>query len=296
MLESGHPVLLSHGTAHTREDDSKDYNHVVTAVGYTIDRDLWHPQAVPAYNQVEDTSPIPLNSAAWVRHLIVHDENFGPYRTLGIRSFPTIMDKVKKRRRWKSETVITGETPKLAPIHQFSVFSHPVRRTPENVLLEARVLLGRIKAALTFTDDPGEDWTSEFFENPGEQILRPVLISKDRYIAHIRESRDIHRRHMTDWQIARLERALTLPWFWMVELSTTLIFTTAERKIGELLISDFTADKRFQERQAIPRPVAYRNELRGLRIPRYFFAEVDKAVIKFRSGIHAHVPMYRAPF
>lgn len=302
-LESGFSTILTHATAHLNADESPAA-HVVAAVGYAIDRNLWHPQAVQAYN-VADTAPRSLDSAKWVRHLIVHDENFGPYRTLGIRSFPPLEEYQHALSEELPPNLTIAKRPSLKPEAAIGLLDVQTVMWPRRVLTRARQLLELIRE-LEFPDIPATDsmpgfvsdrnWGKVFFHNPGEQVLRPVIVKREDYLEHIQGfvdtiKKDRHPPKPGDLDILPTDIKEIIPtsaaWFWMVELSHTLLYTGLDTKIGELLIGDYPHDVDDDEERL-------RKRWWIVRLPGLVFGVVNDEEVECDNPVTDHGPMYKA--
>lgn len=329
-LESGRPALLSHNTAYSQPVEhqvesstipcaneaetapealppSVDHgatsgDHVVAVVGYIADRNLWHPQAIQAYNEelnVErEKSGPPLRSSSWVRHLIVHDDNFGPYRALGIRSFP-MPEPNNPEGGQLSRPYLVPQTP-------IGIFCQPVQLWPTLVQWEAARLLrsfqvsDELKAlkqviALHVETQTNElqplssmrlhDWVSDFFDHSADQILRPILMSKDPYVGHLATVPDKCGNRASKAELDWLRRELPTSPFWMVELSHTLLFTGIDSKIGELLIGESDAHSRSRTP----------SRWWMIRLPHQFVRVTRRRAIYKDSALTSHMPAWHHP-
>ncbi len=78
-VESGLPVFFIFKTGEIWGASTPTQLHIVTVVGHTFDRDAWWPAAQHGYYFKK--GPGYIRSLEWVDFLI-HDDNFGPFRTL----------------------------------------------------------------------------------------------------------------------------------------------------------------------------------------------------------------------
>jgi hypothetical protein len=204
FIESGFIVLFVFTTANSVE-------HVVTVFGHTRNSDEWHPQAIPGYSGPV-SAPF-YRSSAWVDHFVIHDDNLGPYYTLSSRAFE--VDK-SITAHW-----IIG----IHPSHVPEILPHYA----ENV---AAVVL---KGSLTnFASYGSGKWFTYLASGTWAYVMRPILISRDAYKAHLLASIGHDQTKVAPGEI---DSADALPdWFWMVEFSLPALFTGNRSKLGEVLI------------------------------------------------------------
>ncbi len=302
-LESGVPAILTHTTSHVYED-GQQAAHVVAAVGYAIDRNLWHPQAVQAYNNA-GPKPQSHDSAKWVRHLIVHDENFGPYRTLGIRSFPPLEEHQHALSQELPKDLTIAKRPSLVPSAAIGLLDIQAVMWPRALLTFARKVWEWVQEMeypdLSEADNSQElitarDWGRVFFHNPREQVLRPIAVKRVDYLEHIQEfAENVKRERQPEGlsEAANLaaEIGKSLPgqadWFWMVELSHTLLYTGLDNKIGEFLTGDYPTDITDDDERV-------RSRWWIVRLPGLVLGVVDGVLVEFENLVKDHGPMYMA--
>ena len=137
--------------------------HVVYVCGHTLNTDEWHPQALPAYSGAPRAQYYPMT--AWVDHLIVHDDNFGPYYSLSSRSF--VVD------------------PNVQAKFVIGILPRKVATLP---------LIGQVLApaflALTLPWAKGltlasGGWLDYIASGTWLLVLRTTLMQRDRYLSHL---------------------------------------------------------------------------------------------------------------
>ncbi|OSJ11238.1 hypothetical protein BST63_33255 [Bradyrhizobium canariense] len=249
-IESGFIVLFVFTTSNTVE-------HVVTVFGHTRNSDEWHPQAIPGYSGPA-SAPF-YRSSAWVDHFVIHDDNLGPYYTLSSRAFE--VDK-SITAHW-----IIG----IHPEHQHEILPHYA----ENVA--AIVLKGSLA---NFSAFGVGNWFNYIVQRPSTYVLRPILISRDGYKAHLLASIG---HDQTKAMPGELDVADGLPdWFWMVEFSLPALFTGNRSKLGEVLIRSEVAGAKapvdLVEAVRLPSLLATRNAPGGFDV--------------HRIGLQSHSPYY----
>lgn len=204
FVESGLIVLFVFTTANSVE-------HVVTVFGHTRNSDEWHPQAIPGYSG--PASAQFYRSSAWVDHFVIHDDNFGPYYTLSSRAFEV------------DKTIAAHWIIGIHPSHVPEVLPH----FAENVAAVA--LKGSVS---NFAQFGPCKWLSYLAGNQWHYVLRPILISRDAYKAHLLASIGHDQTKVLPGEI---DAAGQLPdWFWMVEFSLPALFTGNRSKLGEVII------------------------------------------------------------
>lgn len=107
FIESGIPVFLIFKPEPDNPAD-KGALHVVTIVGHTFDRSAWWPQAELGYYP-KTLGKSYQRSIAWI-DFVIHDDNFGPFRTLPKRFieiemnlYKSLSDEVLKREGFDQE-------------------------------------------------------------------------------------------------------------------------------------------------------------------------------------------------
>jgi hypothetical protein len=183
----------------------------VTVFGHTRNSDEWHPHAIPGYSGPA-SAPF-YRSRAWVDHLVIHDDNFGPYYTLSSGAFEV------------DKTIAAHWIIGIHPEH------HPeiLPSYAENVA--AIVLKGSLANFAAFG---AGNWFSYLSSRPWAYVLRPILMSRDAYKAHLLASIG---HDQTKAMPGELDPADGLPkWFWRVEFSLPALFTGNRSKLGEVLI------------------------------------------------------------
>lgn len=204
VVESGDRALLVIPTKNAPEC------HVVAVVGHTRNTDEWHPEGVAAYGH--QSAPF-YASAMWIDHLVIHDDNLGPYYTLASRT-------LESESCLRADTIVAvrAKRPDVRPDYaqNFAAFV--------------------LKDKLAELQGTGTGkWFDYITRTEHCFVLRPVLMQRDAYIAHIAaaEGHDGSRLSPAD-----LVRFANLPdQFWMVEFSLPALYTGNRSKLGELLIS-----------------------------------------------------------
>lgn len=194
----------------SRGGESERQLHVVMVFGYTRNSDEWHPLAIPEYSVLPRSKYLP--ASMWVDHFIIHDDNFGPYLTLDTRALerdPTV----------PAEKILI-------------VRRHPTTISADMAEAAASIWLSRLPDVLK--EDPALPWLNMATRYKGAFVLRPVLLSRDEYVAHLNgiEGHDGSRLEpkLTD-ELAGLPEVV-----WMVEVSLPDLFTGNRSKLGEVVI------------------------------------------------------------
>lgn len=213
-VQSGHATLLVFTTA--TQVGSPPEEHVVYVSGYTHNTDEWHPQAIPAYSG--PASAPYRQSSLWIDHFVIHDDNFGPYYTLSARALE--VDKNVKA-RWV------------------------IAIAPENIIMNAvgaelassTVLKNLLRSLATLASN---QWFDYITTRNNSFVLRPILIEKQEYLAHLLASKG-HDSSAIDQQ--SLDKFKSAPeYFWMVEFSMPSLYTGNHTKLGEVIIDAFNVN------------------------------------------------------
>ena len=132
-------------------------SHVVMAFGYTRNSDEWHPQAIPEYGYLGQTSAQYFPASSWVDHIVIHDDNFGPYYTLSTRVLeydPTV------------PAIAIIVVPRLAT----NIDAHVAEDAAAQILAQA--------AQMFANDAPDNEWFHYMLRYKRPMVLRPVLLSR----------------------------------------------------------------------------------------------------------------------
>lgn len=262
IVESGDQALLVFTTGNTFEngDEEIEAEHIVLVVGHTRHTDEWHPQALRDYAGLPSA---PFFSASdWIDHLLIHDDNFGPYYTLSSHALE-FSEKVKAR-------YIIG-----------------IRRASTNLsahfveLLAASTLIGLLPALAPIANNP---WLAYISRDRSTPVLRPLLVARDRYLAHLKAARGHDGSSMSEEELAQLD---SLPdHFWMVEFSLPSLFTGNHSKLGEVLI----AAQADAERELSEQPLVF-----GIRVSGWMLRRegLDRKLTRRKTGLTAHSPIMR---
>ncbi|MDP2214929.1 hypothetical protein [Phenylobacterium sp.] len=240
------------------EDGSQAQEHVVLVFGHTRHSDEWHPQAIPVY--AGPGSAKYLQASAWIDHFLIHDDNLGPYYTLGSQALERDLD-VGAR----FIIAIRRRTPNLTATGAEAI---------------AAVMLTNMLPQLA-TSASGR-WFDYVTQQPWRHVLRTILISREDYAAHLQSARGHDDTAMTPDELARL--AVLPERIWMVEFSLPSLFTGNRAKLGEVLL------------QADPvEPNDFEDVFVGLRLPNLLMLKDPEsgAMEQSPSSLTAHSPMYR---
>jgi len=204
VVEAGDRALLIIPTKNAPEC------HVVAVIGHTRNTDEWHPEAIPAYGH--PTAPF-FASAMWIDHLVIHDDNLGPYYTLASRTL-------------ESESCLRADT--IIAIRN----KRPDVR-PDYAQNFAAIVL---RSKLPELDGVGTGkWIDHLTRIDHRFVLRPVLMKRTAYLAHLAEAEGHDNSKLSGADLALFSG---LPdQFWMVEFSLPALYTGNRSKLGEVLIS-----------------------------------------------------------
>jgi hypothetical protein len=123
---------------------------------------------------------------------------------------------------------------------------------------------------------------SNITQNDLRFVLRTILISRDRYLSHLRSSRAHDNSSIGSADIAHLG---SLPdWFYMVEFSLPALYTGNRSKLGEVLIEGFTP----------PDPADQMTSLLAVRLPGLLILRDAAGQLTATAiSMTAHSPVYR---
>jgi hypothetical protein len=209
IVESGGRSLLVFTTGHVSGGSSTE--HVVPVFGHTRNSDEWHPQAIPMY--AGPASAQHYRASSWIDHFVIHDDNFGPYYTLSSQALEFDPD---VKAHWI--VAVRSRTLGLLSIGAEAVAS-----------LQIRNLLPSLSPLSS------GQWFDYVTNHPWTFVLRTILIGRDDYIEHLKNSKGHDGSAML---AAEIDRLRGLPdELWMVEFSLPALFTGNHSKLGEVLVS-----------------------------------------------------------
>ena len=252
ILDSGFSALLVFTTKGGIE-------HVVYVCGHTLNTDEWHPQALPAYSGAPSAQYYAMT--AWVDHLIVHDDNFGPYYSLSSKSFVVDPDVQAK---W-----IIGILPMK------------VTTLPLIGQLLSTVYLSHVLPWAKSANIASGRWFDYMASGNWKLVMRTTLMERDRYISHLANLQAHDRTRLTNNEVIAYKY---LPdSFWCTEFTLPNLFTGNRAKLGEVFIDAFQYDK--------TKPL---NSVLGMRGPSFMVLPHSPGKIQIvPSSICSHAPFYR---
>lgn len=249
VVESGDRALLIIPTKKAPEC------HVVAVIGHTRNTDEWHPEAIPAYGH--PTAEF-FASAMWIDHLVIHDDNLGPYYTLASRT-------LESESCLRADTIIAirDKRPDVPPDYAQN--------------FAAIVLRGKLPKL----DGVGSGkWMDHLTRNEHRFVLRPVLMKRAAYLEHLASAEG---HDHTKLSTADLERFAALPdQFWMVEFSLPALYTGNRSKLGEVLISSQGKVGDFL------------TGFHAMRLPSLIVLREGDLLETYDSGLVSHSPIFRA--
>ena len=248
IVESGNIALLVFTTGGKEE-------HVVTVYGHTRNSDEWHPQALQSYSGTKDAPYLP--SSAWVDHLLIHDDNFGPYYTLSTRALEV------------SSIVVPHW---IIGLERFFPNAPPL--TAE---VQAAAYLANLMPSLASVGTGR--WFEYITRNRWQYILRTVTISREVYLDHLRNLEGHDQSKLTTEDIARFDGLP--PNLWMVEFSLPDLFTGNRSKLGEVVMDATTK----LEPESGPALIA-------MRLPSLIVVNEGNGLYSWPANLTSHSPIY----
>lgn len=252
IIESGFPALLVFSTS------SHGTDHVISAFGHTLNSDEWHPQAQNAY--AGPSSAPYYSSSNWSDHFLIHDDNFGPYFCFARDSLSTQMA--------------------MQPKWVIGLFPTEIIVAP---LVAEGIASALWKSLLPqLQSDPRSPWLDYILSKPYTYVMRTLLLSKDEYLRHLRESKSHDGSAMTEGETNWF---LDLPdQFWMTEITLPSLYTGNKSKLAEILISS-------TERVDVNRPFGL---FLGMRLPATVVRMGQSGTAEAAgSSLIGHSPLYR---
>jgi hypothetical protein len=214
-------------------DDDIDGLHVMPLVGHTMNSDEWLPMARAFYEEFDepglDTHPY-VASAAWASHLVIQDDELGPYLCLGARDLTEGYSRTHESQGGKGRSRIRYVIGIVAKAEKYTIHPYFAQH------LAATVFWKKWQQLL---DNVAEPWQTRLRHNPfaaKNLVLRTQKVDRDDYIQHLRDQRDhaLKKSGLGRKESARLRRTLPKR-FWMTEFSIPELFSVNRSKLGEIL-------------------------------------------------------------
>jgi hypothetical protein len=255
FIESGLPAFLHFTTS----DPTLD--HLVTIFGHTTNFDEWHPHALPAYFG-PSFSPY-LSSCFWADHLLIHDDNLGPYFSLSRHVFTPPV----------SPRAVIGVRP--------SAVNVGAKEAELTSLTYTRFLTNQPTGAL-----PAQgDWWMYMRQVASQYCFRTMLVKRDQYIAHVTAMETPDGVRLSPSELQRFNQLPDL--FWMCEISLPDLFTANKSKLGEALVECATPFS------SPPSPDEMARHLLAIRLPSLLLVRDNDVQIAAASSIMSHVGIFR---
>jgi len=245
-----------------RDLRQRTMNHVVVVFGHTRNSDEWHPQAIPVYAALPYAAYCP--SSSWVDHFVIHDDNFGPYFTLSSRAL-------------ENDLTVQAKTILVIRRQPCHISASSAESTASTVLAH---MLPTIEAVQS------DSWLHLTIGRPRTFVTRPVLVTKENYLAHVANMEAHDGSRATESDIAALQGIPDL--FWMVEFTLADLFTGNRSKLGEVLIEALRTDEHLLDR---------RRRVIGIRLPNILLLrdadQISMPVRPFSIASHVGIYMHR---
>lgn len=273
IIESGYPVLVFF--------NSDSAEHVVCAIGHTLNTDIWDEEAKLAY--VGAPAAPYLSSGNWADHFVIHDDNYGMYFCMSRKA---LADPSPEHRPFE----VTGALGILPT--GTDVF--PLEAELYGSLILRWILVEEWLEAVFWIDELRK------LQDAGVEcsVLRTLFISRDAYHEHLRSIEDPEGNFLTEDDIRTI-----LPenhsFFWMVEFSLTDIYTANKRKLGEVLLAPNIAISGASATES-DTELLQKSVFQGclaIRLPGHIIIpSVTETGISFsikRTELEGHVPLFR---
>lgn len=228
LVESGIPTIVVFAT---KRETKSEMHHMFPVVGHTMNPDLWLPAALDRYPELQKLRLISskhtfVSSSEFAPEVVVHDDLLGPYMHLS----PTSLTRGPTDKADRSACVmwVFGVVPNTLKL------PHPPYTAQQVGARYVHSLWGDAASSVA------EPWRSRLVEEPltpTTLVLRTQLIRRDFYLRHLGETKDHYGNSAftSEAQKKLLQKRLPAQ-FWMVEFSTTRLFSSNRSKLGEVLL------------------------------------------------------------
>lgn len=283
-IESGFPAAIIFDTT---DDESK---HVIPVFGHTFNRDLWVANAERSYFQIGNQTRF-LPSDSWLSTFIMHDDNWGSNFCCPKHYLRAPDDRRRDRNSSESEEAKGSQESRAINAewlaHVLATLPRGVKMGP--IHAEA-IGLDFLSTLLPQMPSDENEWSRRLInhERSGLVVYRPVLVTGDEYVDHLRKVRGwLKKRRISGVILEALHSVLGKGQYWMVEMSLPELFSSNLRKIGEVLLDP----------TATPRPERDFSSFVLARMPGNFALlenrDPEKPAFQFLpTGVNSHVELF----
>ncbi len=223
--ESGFPSFFGFTN---RKIKNQINDHLITIVGHTFDQDSWVPSADEHYFKYKSVAFE--SSLSWIESLIVHDDNVGAYYTLPIH----YIEKEDIR-------------------YFVGVKSKEIVYDPFEIEVISQLWLKTLMDSFDASDyDLTQfEWLERLvhYIDIERVVLKTKIERKKNYLINLKKSKDWYGNIFND--NFKLYCKDNLPEkFWLVEFSFPSLFSTHNRKLGEIILDcqkPIPAEKAYDE-------------------------------------------------
>lgn len=210
LVGSGARALLTFGTGRAAD-------HVVPIIGYTLNTDEWHPGA-RAVHGIPSSSVS--SSSLWVDHLVIHDDQLGPYFCMSRSFFGA-----------DGRRAVRGLTPKQV----LAVLPTEVQVTVRTAEAIVEAVLRPLMRQLAQHGYGASPWWNALVSAGPHLVIRTTLVERKVYVEHLSGFRK-RRRAAVDPAVLEDLQARLPHTFWMCEVTLPQLFAGNRAKLGELLV------------------------------------------------------------
>ena len=260
-VESGLPVLLAFITRDRKTGDLR--GHVVTVLGYTLNTDAWAVETDFDYgaelnrhtryghsspsDPLEHVKPLPCKyhpSYDWCTHWIINDDDRGmayhlPTNRLTLPSddyYHAISYRDNRAEDHLKEFNVIGI---IVPFP--SQGPNDIRGAEIKTIAYLRGIFGQFSQSIQQVLSQNQvQWLSRLerqlnpkYSGPGP-VLQSRMLDRDTYTAHLAGGKDWDENRIDAADVNKVAEALPQQ-FWMTEYTLVDLFTTEQRKLGEIL-------------------------------------------------------------
>ena len=256
-IESRLPVILLIGLS---VDQNKKYSdqidgHAVVIKGHSFNEHNWWSYGLSFYFDGKKNLAY-LPSSLWCDNFIIQDDNMGPYYLLPVKFltgdhfYGNSTKKINILRRILNivsnnrfkNTWLNSPFEIIVPYsHNMSFFKNQVLQIEPWALLVLNEFIAYLKADTDILEKkPFSRYFTKYY-NDNSLILRTYVISKKKYLTHIKDDTKLY-DHI---ELDVFDKILP-DFFWMTEISIPELFWINKKKIGEI-ITDPNEFKNMEE-------------------------------------------------
>jgi hypothetical protein len=253
-----------------------EMEHVVPLLGHTFNSDEWHPFG---WDLHQDGDEMIVSSAAWIDHLVMHDDMLGPYYCLSRGGLFPDEQNGRPKPRPRQVIAVMPKGVSVSPIIAETIARKTINHIVEKV----------IESALSESD-----WWTYFLERKEKWVLRTTLVESKIYMATLvaDAGQDPVRREIAEALSGELQEHV-----WLVEVTLPNLLLANRTKLGEILIDPtIDLDDRSPSQELLAAVAGFRMpSVLGLKVGKVADGTFEYPIFEWPSADHREILANRHP-